>query len=167
MHPVLSKYLLKLDISNPPDHDFDLPKEEIDSPAMHPPMLSVTLENHQGYSQPIRIHTSNDSPSIGITVQDMLTAINEDARKPLRTRELNKLRADEREGVDNAFRERCHTEEELGQGPCRIDYLHGRNRLQIFSKVSPDGVVHLPPEAPPIAPLDEPNVAGPSRIPIR
>jgi hypothetical protein len=153
LHPALSKYFLKLDISNQPDHDFDLPKEEIDSPAMYPPMLSATLENHQGYSQPIRIHASNDSLGIGITVQDVLTAISEDMRKPLRTRELTKLRAEEREGVDNSFRERCNTEEELGQGPCRIDYLHGRNKLHILSKVSPDGVIHLPPVATSIPPL--------------
>jgi hypothetical protein len=150
---VLEKYLLKLDINNQPDYDYDLPKEEIDSAAMHPPMLSVTLENHQGYPQLILVQASNDTPGIGITVQDMLKAINEDVRKPSRRREWTKLRAEERAGVDTAFRERCKTEEELGQGPWRIDYLCGKSRLQIFSKMTPDGVVHPLPIAPPVEPL--------------
>ncbi|KAI0249449.1 hypothetical protein BJV78DRAFT_695952 [Lactifluus subvellereus] len=167
LHPALSKYFLKLDMNNQPDYDYDLPKEEIDSAAMHPPMLSITLENHQGYPQLINVQASNDTPSIGVTVQDMLKAIHGDVRKPSRRREWTKLRAEERAGVDTAFRERCKTEEELGQGPCRIDYLCGRNRLQVFSKISPDGVVHPLPTAPPVEPLDESNAAGPSRIPIR
>ena len=31
--------------------------------------------------------------------------------------------------------------EELGQGPCRIDYLGGRDRLQILPKDSPIGEI--------------------------
>jgi hypothetical protein len=153
LHPVLAKYLLVIDMNNQPDHDYDLPKEEIDSPAMHPPMLSVTLENHQGYPQSINVQASSNAPDIGITVRDVLGTINEDVKKPSRRREWTKLRAEERAGVDTAFRERCNTEEELGQGPCRIDYLRGRNRLQIFPKVSLDGVIHPLPVPDPIEPL--------------
>ena len=153
MHPVLEKYLLKLDMNNQPDHDYDLPIEEIDSPAMHPPMLSVTLENHQGYPQSISVQPSNDSPDIGITVRDMLRVINEDVKRPSRRREWTRLRAEERAGVDVAFRERCKTEEELGQGPCRIDYLRGRNKLQVLPKLSLDGVIHPQPTADPVEPL--------------
>jgi hypothetical protein len=153
LHPVLERYLLKLDMNNQPDHDYDLPREEIDSSAMHPPMLSVTLENHQGYPQSINVQASSDFPDIGITVRDVLTVINEDVKRPSRRREWTKLRAEERAGVDIAFRERCKTEEELGQGPCRIDYLRGRNKLQVLPKVSLDGVIHPLPAADPIEPL--------------
>jgi hypothetical protein len=142
VHPVLAKYLLKIDMNTQSDHEYDLPKEEINSAAVHPPMLSVTLENHEGYPQSIPVHASNESPDVGITVLDVLMAINEDVKKASRRREWTKLRPDERAGVDVAFRARCQTEEELGQGPCRIDYLRGRNRLQVFPKVSQDGVIH-------------------------
>lgn len=139
MHPALSKYYLTLDISNQGvDHDYDLPIEELTSPAVDPPLLSLKLENHQGYPQSVTVQSSADSPS-GITVQDVLKTFNEDLRQQSRRREWIKLNAEERVDVDGAFRERCRTEEELGQGPCRIDYLRGRNRLQILPRLSPDG----------------------------
>jgi len=172
LHPVLTKYLVKLDISNQSaggDEDVDdygLALEEITSSAVHPPVLSLKLENHQGYPQDIHINVSEESQSVGITVRDVLKAINEDARTISRRREWTKLNAEERIAVDAAFRERCTTEEELGHGPCRIDYLRGRDRLQVFPKLSPDGEM-LPLPMLPAEPLDEPNVAGPSRIPIR
>jgi hypothetical protein len=74
--------------------------------------------------------------------------IHEDLRKPTRRRELNQLSADERTAVDGAFRERCKTEDDLGQGPCRIDYLRGRNKLQILPRLSPDGEMLPAPEIP-------------------
>jgi len=172
LHPALSKYFIKLDISNQSGggdddvDDFGLPQEEVTSSAVHPPVLSLKLENHQGYPQDIHIHASGDSQSIGITVRDMLKTINEDARKISRRREWTKLNAEERIGVDAAFRERCTTEEELGHGPCRIDYLRRRDRLQILPKLSPDGEM-LPLPTIPAEPSVESNVAGPSRIPIR
>ncbi|KAF8260476.1 hypothetical protein EI94DRAFT_1748313 [Lactarius quietus] len=161
LHPALSKYFIKLDISNQSGggdddvDDFGLPQEEVTSSAVHPPVLSLKLENHQGYPQDIHIHASGDSQSVGITVRDMLKTINEDARKISR-----------KIGVDAAFRERCTTEEELGHGPCRIDYLRRRDRLQILPKLSPDGEM-LPLPTIPAEPSVESNVAGPSRIPIR
>ncbi|KAH9953164.1 hypothetical protein BC827DRAFT_169055 [Russula dissimulans] len=118
LHPVLAKYLLKLDLSEPADHDYELPKEETTSPAVYPPMLSLTLENQQGYPQLIGIRASGDSPSVGITVQDVLNTLQEDLRKPLARRQLV----------------RCKTEEDLSKGPCRFDQLGGRNRLQILPK---------------------------------
>jgi hypothetical protein len=136
----LSKYLLKLDIANQPvEHDYDLPREEITSSASHPPMHSLKLESHQGYPQLITVQASSDSPGIGVTVQDVLRTIHEDVRTLSRRREWTKLSAEERAQVDTAFRERCRTEEELGQGPCRIDYLRGRDRLQVLPKLSPSG----------------------------
>jgi hypothetical protein len=135
----LSNYLLKLDITNQPvEHDYNLPREEITSLASHPPVHSLKLENHQGYPQLITVQAFNDSPSIGITVQDVLRTIHEDTRRLSRRREWSKLSPEERVHIDVAFRERCSTEEELGQGPCRIDYLLGRDRLQTLSKISPN-----------------------------
>lgn len=139
MHPVLAKYYLTLDISNQGvDHDYGLPIEELTSPAVDPPLLLLKLENHQGYPQSVTVQVTTDSPS-GITVQDVLKTINEDLRKPSRRREWIKLNGEERAAVDGAFRERCRTEEELGQGPCRIDYLRGRDKLQILPRLSHDG----------------------------
>jgi len=142
---VLSRYFIKLDISNQSVDvgddldDNELPQEDITSSAVHPPVQSLKLENHQGYPQDIHIHASGDSQSVGITVRDVLKTINEDARKISRRRSWTKLNAEERRAVDAAFRERCTTEEELGHGPCRIDYLRGRDRLQILPNLSPDG----------------------------
>lgn len=104
-----------------------------------------------------------------------------------RRREWTKLSAEDRAQVDTAFRDRCRTEEELGQGPCRIDYLRGRDRLQILPKLSPTGEMLPAPILPEelfreplcVSPSsfrvylsnlitrDESNDAGPSRIPIR
>lgn len=135
LHPVLAKYLLKLDVGNQtPEHTYNLPEEELNSPAVDPPMSSLMLENHQGYPQMITVQASSV-----ISVYDVLRTIHEDVRKQSRRKEWTKLSADERAAVDGAFRERCKTEEELGQGPCRIDYLRGRDRLQILPKLSPDG----------------------------
>jgi hypothetical protein len=140
LHPVLSAYLLKIDISNQPiDHDYDLPEEELASPAVFPAMSLLRLENHQGYPHQITIEASSDSPGACITVREVLKTIHEDMKKPSRRCEWTKLSAEERAAVDFSFRERCKTREELGQGPCRIDYLRGRDRLQILPGLSPNG----------------------------
>ena len=145
LHPALSKYFIELDISSQSiDRDYNLPDEELTSPAVDPPMPSLKLENHQGYPQSIDVQASNDSPG-AVTVQDVLKTIHEDLRKPSRRREWNKLSNEERAVVDAAFRRRGSTEEELGQGLCRIDYLRGRNRLQVLPKLSPDGEMLPPP----------------------
>jgi hypothetical protein len=138
LHPVLSNYLLKLDIANQPlNYDHHLPKEDMTSPAVHPPISSLKLENHQGYPQHIIVRSSNDSPGSGITVQDVLRTIHEDMRTPSRRRDWAGLNPKEQATVDTAFSGRCRTQRELSQGPCRIDYLCGRNRLQIVPKHSP------------------------------
>ncbi|KAI0246843.1 hypothetical protein BJV78DRAFT_1250814 [Lactifluus subvellereus] len=131
LHPVLSKYLLNLDITNHPDYDYDLPQEEVDSPATHPPMPTVILENRQGYPRSIVVQASSYSPDIGVTVQDVLRTIHEDARKQPRRNELNKLETEERARINASFTKRCKTEEELSQGPHLVDYLCGRDRLMI------------------------------------
>jgi len=148
LHPVLDKYLLKLDIANQSvDHDYDLPNEELTSPAVHPPMQLIRLESHQGYPQLITVQAPSDS-LVGVTVQDVLRAIHEDVRKLSRRREWTKLNAEDRVAVDDAFRERCSTEEELAQGPCRVDYLRGRDRIEILPKLSPSGEMLPAPEVP-------------------
>ena len=136
LHPVLSAYLLKIDISTQPiDHDYGLPEEELTSPAVLPAMSSLKLENHQGYPQLITI----DTPGSCITVRDVLRTIHEDIRTPSRRYVWTRLSAQERVAVDYAFRTRCETRKELGQGPCRVDFLRGRDRLQILPRLSPDG----------------------------
>jgi hypothetical protein len=148
LHPVLAKYLLQLDIvSQSVEHDYDLPIEELTSPAVHPPMPLIRLESHQGYPQLITVQASSDS-LVGVTVQDVLKAIHEDVRKLSRRREWTRLNAEDRLAVDEAFRDRCGTEEELAQGPRRVDYLRRRNRIQIFPKLSPEGEMLPAPEAP-------------------
>ena len=133
LHPVLSRYLLKLDIGHrPTDRDYDLPSEEMTSPAVHPPLSRLTLESTQEYLQPITVDASSTSPSTGVTVQDVLRTIHEDMGKPLRSHEWDKLTDEERAAVDDEFRRRCRTREELAQGPCGADYLCRRDRLQIL-----------------------------------
>lgn len=111
---MLSEYLVKLDTrSQPVDHDYNLPNEELTFPAVHPPVLSLELENYQGYHQPITIRASSGSPSTGVTVKDVLHG---DVKKPRRKRQWTTSSARERAVIDIAFRERCDMEEELGQG---------------------------------------------------
>jgi hypothetical protein len=116
------------------------------SPAVHPPMSSLTLESHQGYPQPINVQASSDSPGVAITVQDVLSAIHEDMRKPSPRRTWNKLSEGERAVINASFKDRCKTEEQLSKGPSQFDHLRGRDRLQIFPKLSSDGLLLPVPE---------------------
>jgi hypothetical protein len=140
----LTKYNLKLEMNDSSDHDYGIPKEDINSPAVYPPMLSLKLESHQGYPQIITAEASSDTQSVGITVQEVLRTLREDLRMPFPRRELSKLGAEERAGINAAFRERCKSEEELSKGPRRIDHLGGRDRLQILPKLGPDGRELIP-----------------------
>ena len=147
--PVLTKYLLKLEMAESLDDDYHHPKEYLSSPAVHPPILSLKLENHQGYPQVIRVETSGDSRSTGVIVQDILRTIHEDLRMPIKRREWSKLGAEERVVINDFYRERCKGEEkELGKGPLRMDFMYGKDRLQILPKHSPDGSVLLPTSTP-------------------
>ena len=137
IHPALTKYNLKLEMANSVDQDYDLPREELTSSAVYPPMLSLKLENCQGYLHTINVEVSNES----VTVQDVLRTIHEDLRTPLSKRELSNLRGERGTTVRTAFRERCKTEDERGKGPHRIDYLGGRDRLQVLPKLMPDGTL--------------------------
>ena len=148
IHPVLTKYNLKLEMNDSSDHDYDLPKEDMNSPAVYPPMVSLKLESHQGYPQMITAEASNDTQGVGITVQDVLRILHEDLRMPFPRRELSKLGVDDRARINAAFRERCKSEEELSKGPRRIDHLGGRDRLQILPKFGPDGRNLIPTATP-------------------
>ncbi|KAH9074323.1 hypothetical protein EDB83DRAFT_1955896 [Lactarius deliciosus] len=134
VHPVLSKYLLKFDISQPPDHDFGLPTEEYFSSAVHPPVHVLILENEQGLPQNIEVQASDKGSGIGVTVEDVLKAIGADLRKSSSQREWAALNEDIRRQVEDAFEDRAQTEEERSGGLRRIDYLRGRNRLQVFPR---------------------------------
>jgi len=135
----LTKYLLKLEVRESFDPDYDLPEEELTSPAVHPPVPWLELENCQGYPQRISIQASGGSPDIGVTVQDVLRAIHEDLRKPSTRPAWDNLRNEQRARIKISFKKRCKTEEELSKGIHRIDYLGGRDRLQVIPKLSPDG----------------------------
>jgi hypothetical protein len=102
----LSEYLLRLEI-RPADHDYGLPPEDITSLAVHPPMLSLILENHQVYPEPIHIRASS---GVGVTVEDVLRTIHEELRMPLPKTKQQDLAS------------------------CRFEHLGGRDRLQVLPK---------------------------------
>lgn len=129
------KYLLKIDIATQPvDHDFGLPHEEFTSSAVHPPVHVLVLENEQGYPQNIEVHASDTESSVGISVEDVLKTVGTDLRKSSSQREWAALNDDTRREVEEAFEDRARSEEDRSGGLRRIDYLRGRNRLQIFAK---------------------------------
>jgi hypothetical protein len=133
VHPVLMKYLLAIDIATQSmDHDFLLPPEEFHSAAVHPPVYVLVLENEQGYPQNIEVHAADKD--IGITVEDVLKTVSTDLRKSSSQREWAALNEDARREVEEAFEDRARTEEDRSGGLRKIDYLRGRNKLQIFPK---------------------------------
>jgi hypothetical protein len=172
IHPVLTKYLLKLETTESTDHDYDLPNEELTSPAVYPPMVSLKLENCQGYPQTINVEASSEPRGTSVTVQDVLRTTNEVLSVLLSKRELDSLGVKERTALRASFKKRCKTEEERSKGPRRIDHLGGRDRLQILPKHSSDGSVLLPSSAPSTPALrsmeylGESSVAGSSRNPV-
>jgi hypothetical protein len=103
----LTKYLLKLEMTESVDHDYNLPKEEMASSAVYPPTLMLKLENLQWYLQVISNEASSNSGNIGVTVQDVLWTINKDLRMPILIHELSKLSIEEWAAIDTAFGERC------------------------------------------------------------
>jgi len=127
VHPVLTEYLLRLNITGPDDPDYGLLPEEITSFAVEPPMLSLILENHQGYPGLIYIRASS---GIGVTVEDVLRKINEELRTPLPKSLLSQLIDVEHNPLSALLRER----EQQGDGLSRFDYLRGRDRLQVLPK---------------------------------
>ena len=99
-------------------------------------MQSLKLEYFRSSTQLISVKAYSE-PRVGITVQDVLREIHEDLRMPLRSHEFSLLGLEERAAVREAFEERCEIDEERRKGPCRIDFLGGRDRLQILPKFRP------------------------------
>lgn len=128
------KYLLKFDITKPVDHDFGLPPEEFGSSAVHPPVHVMVLDNDQGYPRNINVRSSDDGSDVGITVEDVLKTISTDLRASSSQREWAALDDDRRREVEESFENRARTEEDRSGGLRKIDFLRGRNRLQIFPK---------------------------------
>ena len=135
----MTKYHLKLEIGESVDPDHDLPEEELSSPAVHPPVPLLKLENREGYPE-LNIEASGDSPDVGVTVQDVLRMIHEDLMKPEPRPRWDRLNEDVRAEIKASFKARCRTEGERSKGLYRFDYLCGRNKLQILPQLSPDGV---------------------------
>ena len=111
-------------------------------------MLSIRLENCQGYPQSIKVEASSEPRGASVTVQDVLRTINEVLTVLLSKRELDNLRGKERTELRATFKKRCKSEEERSKGPRKIDHLGGRDRLQILPKHSADGSVLLPSSTP-------------------
>src|SRR5882672_3531474 len=104
------------------------------SPAVHPPVYVLLLKNDQGYPHNIEVHASDKGSTVGITVEDVLRIVGTDLRKSSSQREWAALNDDTRREVEEAFEDRARTEEDRSGGLRKIDYLRGRNRLQIFPK---------------------------------
>jgi hypothetical protein len=139
IHPVLTKYLLKLEVAESSDYNYDLPKEEMASPAVYPHTQTLRLEYFQGYPQVISLDALSDSQGADLTVQDVLRTIHEDLRKPSSKRELGTFARGDQTAIRKTFRKRCKSEEERSKGLYRIDYLRGRDRLQILPRHPLDG----------------------------
>ncbi|KAH9171311.1 hypothetical protein EDB89DRAFT_1118176 [Lactarius sanguifluus] len=127
------EYLLKLDIaSQPPDYDFGLSSEDLLSSAVHPPVLTLVLEHKQGYPESIEVQASDKESGVGVTVKDVLKTLGTDLQLSSNHREWSRSSDETRRKVAAAFEDRARTEHERSRGLRRIDYLCGRNRLQIF-----------------------------------
>jgi hypothetical protein len=135
----LTKYLLKLEVAESPDYDYDLPNEEMASSAVYPHTQRLRLEYFQGYPQVISVDASSDSQGTDVTVQDVLRTIHEDLMKPSSKRELGTFARGDQTAIRDTFRKRCMSEEERSKGLYRIDYLRGRDRLQILPRHPLDG----------------------------
>ena len=136
---MLTKYLLKLEITESPDYDYDLPNEEMTSPAVYPHTQILRLEYSQGYPQVISLDASSDSQGADVTVEDVLRTIHEDLSKPSLKRELGTFARGDQMAIRDMFRKRCKSEEERSKGLYRIDYLRGRDKLLILPRHPLDG----------------------------
>ena len=132
----MTKYLLKLEITESSDYDYDIAKEEMACAAVYPHTQTLRLEYFQGYPQVISVDASNDSR---VSVQDVLSMIHEDLRQPSSKRELGTFARGDQTAIRDTFRKRCKSEEERSKGLYRIDYLRGRDRLQILARHPLDG----------------------------
>ncbi|KAH9074321.1 hypothetical protein EDB83DRAFT_1955324 [Lactarius deliciosus] len=121
--------------------------------------------------QNIEVRASDKESGTGVMVGDVLKAIDVDLRKPSSQRQWAALNEDIRSQVEYAFLDRAKTGDAICGGILRIDYLRGKNRLQVFPR-------HPYPEedeeiTQPLLPINRPidmlEVAGPtsSSSPLR
>jgi hypothetical protein len=94
----------------------------------------LVLDNDQGYPRNINVRASEEGSEVGITVEDVVKTISADLRASSSQREWAALNEDRRREVEETFENRARTEEDRSGGLRKIDYLRGRNRLQIFPK---------------------------------
>ena len=113
---------------------------------MWPPMVSLKLECHEGYTQVISLEASGDSQGNGVTIQAVLRTRHKDLalRMPSPRSVLSKLGAEERAGINAAFEEKVKSKEELSKDPRSIDGLGSKNKFQILPERLPDGSILLP-----------------------
>ena len=149
IHPVLTKYLLKLEIAESADYDYGLPNEEMASPAVYPRTQRLRLEYFQEYPQVITFDVSGDSQGGDVTVRDVLRTIHEDLKKPFSKRELDTFAREDKAAIRDTFNEKSKSEEDLSKGGRRIDFLRGRNRLLILPRYPLDGALPPKPTLPP------------------
>lgn len=98
-------------------------------------MHVLVLDNDQGYPRNINVRASEEGSDVGITVEDVIRAISTDLRASSSQREWSALNEDRRREVEETFEDRARTEEDRSGGLRKIDYVGGRNRLQIFPKL--------------------------------
>jgi hypothetical protein len=95
----------------------------------------LVLDNDQGYPRNINVRASEEGSDVGITVEDVIKTISTDLRASSSQREWSALDEDRRREVEDTFENRARTEEDRSGGLRKVDYLGGRNRLQIFPKL--------------------------------
>ncbi len=130
------KYLLKFDIASQPlDYDFGLSTEELLSSAVHPPVHILVLENELAFPQNIRVQgpVKGSESGIGVTIEDVLKTIGVHLRNSSSQHKWAALNEDLRTYVEDAHKDWARIQERRTD-PWRIEYLRGRNRLQILPK---------------------------------
>lgn len=133
MHPVLTEYLLKLDITSPPhDFNFGLPAKDLLSSAVRPPARTQILTHKRCHQQNPGVQLSDKWSGVGVTVEDVLKIVGANPRLSPSHRKWSDQGDDGRRDVEAAFEDRGRAEDERGGDIRHIDYLGGRNRLQIF-----------------------------------
>lgn len=135
MHPVLTEYLLKLDITTQShDFDFGLLAKDLLSSAVHPPALTQIPKHKQPYQQNIEVQVSDKGSGIRLTVEDVLKTVGANLRLSSCHRKWSGLDNDGHREVEASFEDRARTEDERNSGIRHVDFLGGRNRLQVFHR---------------------------------
>ncbi|KAH9953161.1 hypothetical protein BC827DRAFT_170174 [Russula dissimulans] len=116
-------------------------------------MLSLILENHQGYPEPIHIWASS---GVGVTVEDVLRTIHEELRMPLPRSRLTKLFNVGRYLLNGLVHAGRRTKQQ-DIASCRFEHLGGRDRLQVLPKHPVEDTAPRGPRLYSTESLDEPS----------